>query len=215
LQKINRVLSELSQEKSCKIPKINQKTLSSIKEKFEDVSPFSDRYKGKIHEYSIQIEAYTYSSLYTKKNTTIKNIRLDFQKAKNLALKGNILKLEELRDKIKDRRIKQTKTGAIKRAADKKANNRKIKIIVIVGFIFLITIFAITKQLLNAVASPTPLKHKTEYYHTNDIDTIIYEYEKENNTTIYQWRREQIILSLPSQFQKQQVFEMCDENYEF
>lgn len=213
LQKINRILTDLSQERSYKFNKISAKYFTSITENYEDVKPFSYRYKNKIKEYAEQIEAYTYSSLFTTKKATIKNIRTDFEYAKNLALKGKIIKLEELRDKIKDRRIKQTKTNAITNAANKKANKKRIRITLLISLFVLLAIFAISKQIFNSIT--TPLQHKIEYYQYSDIEDLIFEYENKNNTKIYKWRRTQISEHISNKFTKKELFEMCDINYKF
>ena len=216
LQQLNSILAELAQQYSKKIPKLTQKYLDKIFEEFEDVKPFSDRYKGNIKKYAQQIEAYSYSSLYTTKSATIKNIRADFETAKNLALKGKIIQIEQLRDKVKARRIKQTKTKAIENAANKKANAKRIKILVLAGFFTVFGILAIAKSIYNGLVTPTPSKQQTtEIYHHSDIIFLIEEYEIENNSNVYPWRREQIKIFLPEEFTKEDIYTMCDLNYKF
>lgn len=202
LQKLNKPLTELSTEINFKIPKLLKTELQRIFTlKDYDFKIFSDKYTGTIQALSEQIEAYTFSSLYTTKKATIQNIEKDFETAKKHAYKGNVSELRKIKENTKNRRIKQTNNDKMNHTLNKKANSKKVKLTIVLSLITIFAILALIKQITTAIVSPSTPSHnvETKIYTQPEVKELINFYCQTKDTSLTQWRHTYILEQFPDE----------------
>ena len=190
LQKLNRYLAELSNEQNFVIPKLTKTELLRIEKiKGYNFSPFSGKYKDKVQELSQEIEAYTYSALFTSKASTLKKIEKSFEMARKWAHKGSISELRAIKDETRTRRKNQINNAKSNNTVNKKTNAKRIRLTVLLSVFVIIATLVVAKTIIDGITSnPNPNQIETKIYSTDEIIELITVFCSQKDTALTQWR---------------------------
>jgi len=156
---------------------------------------FSHNFTGTIKNLSEQIENLTIAILYnSNKKKTIEKTRIAFSKAADLAAKNKDIELEKIHATLTARRAGQLKIEKMNKTINKKANSKRMKILVLISILILAAIFAIIKQITIAYSTTPEIENTilTEEIILNKIS----DFEQTNQTKVYAWRKKKIINEL-------------------